>query len=294
MFKHTLQPPVISLFSSSSSHPLLLSSAASTSRSFPEDSWISLVDDSTDTFLRSPSSSPTTIGIPSPSTMKGGSTSPTAIPTPTASSSSSSSKGSISGPALHLQSPDIKSTFIRFGDAPSASVHERGVSQSSSSSSALGIEAGYVHLFLKPLGHGMGFYVDVLVMDERGNSYVIRASTFQTQPHYTPQIPTQSNTSHSSLLHLPLAFPPPSTHALTPWVLLSLPLPDLLLSLPDLGGPSPPPRYKSLQSIEVHANCRLKRIWCTEERGGGVVHEAMALRGMMTELCLFEAETMQE
>ncbi|SCZ98507.1 BZ3500_MvSof-1268-A1-R1_Chr3-1g05429 [Microbotryum saponariae] len=290
MFKHTLQPPVISLFSSSSSHPLLLSSAASTSASFAEDSWISLVDDATDELIPSqppPSSSSattttttTTLGTPSQSTMKVGSTTPS--PTSTSpSATTSSSKGSISGPVLHLQSPDIKTTFIRFGDAPS------NTGPSSSSSSGLAINAPYLHLFLKPLGQGMNFYLDVLVTDERGKTYVIRASTFQTTPTYTPSSPTQP---YPSLLHLPLSFPPPTPHSLTPWLLLSLPLPDHLNSLPDLGGPSPPPRYKALQSIEIHANCRLKRVWCTEERGGGVVQEGMALRGMMTELCLFEAE----
>ncbi|SGZ32271.1 BQ5605_C040g11841 [Microbotryum silenes-dioicae] len=270
MFKHTLQ-------------------VASTSASFAEDSWISLVDDATDQLIPSqpfPSSSSattttTTLGTPSQSTMKVGS--PT-TPSPTSTSTfptTSSSKGSISGPVLHLQSPDIKTTFIRFGDSPS------NTGASSSSSSGLAINAPYLHLFLKPLGQGTNFYLDVLVTDERGNSYVIRASTFQTTPTYTPSSPTHP---HPSLLHLPLSFPPPTAHSLTPWLLLSLPLPDHLNSLPDLGGPSPPPRYKALQSIEVHANCRLKRVWCTEERGGGVVQEGMALRGMMTELCLFEAE----
>ncbi|KDE05256.1 hypothetical protein MVLG_04391 [Microbotryum lychnidis-dioicae p1A1 Lamole] len=181
MFKHTLQPPVISLFSSSSSHPLVLSSAASTSASFAEDSWISLVDDATDQLIPSqpfPSSSSattttTTLGTPSQSTMKVGS--PT-TPSPTSTSTfptTSSSKGSISGPVLHLQSPDIKTTFIRFGDSPS------NTGASSSSSSGLAINAPYLHLFLKPLGQGTNFYLDVLVTDERGNSYVIRASTFQ-------------------------------------------------------------------------------------------------------------------
>lgn len=92
------------------------------------------------------------------------------------------------------------------------------------------------------------------------------------------------------MLHLPLVFPPQSPHQLTPWTTVTLPLHQLLSSFPSLGGPHFA-RFSSLQSIEIHANCRLRRIWCTED--GSEVVEGMALRGMMAELALFEAEEEQ-
>lgn len=41
--------------------------------------------------------------------------------------------------------------------------------------------------------------------------------------------------------------------------------------------------------MAVHANVRVRRVWCTEEKGGAVVEEGMALRGMRTELAMFAA-----
>lgn len=195
-------------------------------------------------------------------------------------------RGNVRSRVLHMQAPDVKTTSIRWG---ALSCGEEG----------LGISLPFLHLAVKDLGQL--FYFDVGVLDERGQLLLIRISTWQVSrapfsfvstssthssvPQSSPKVYAATE-HHPSLLHLPLQFPPPSPHQLTPWTTITLCLSQLLSTSATLGG-SQFTRYKSLQTIEVHANCRLRRIWCTED--GVDVAEGMVLRGMMAELAQFEA-----
>lgn len=279
-FPFAEQPAVASLFSSTSSHPLLLSSAVTASKSLTDDSFISLVQDADDSdeqvvcWHGSSASS---------RVMKG--------------KGKQVDRGNIRSRVLHLQSPDVRSTSVRFGSADT----------SAQGSKALGLSLPFLHLAIKDLEQA--WYFDVGVMDSKGRTAVIRVSTFQVRANLRLPIlhiisltspPLSITTSHQAepkfhhstltrpaLLHLPLQFPPSSAHRLTHWSTLTLQLPRLLSSIAELGGPHFAP-FASITMVEVHANCRLRRIWCSED--GKEVQDGMVLRGMMTELALFEAE----
>lgn len=68
---------------------------------------------------------------------------------------------------LHLQDSDVRSTWWRIG----------GTAQSGK---ALGVEAEWVHLAVRRLG-GRECYVEFGVRDRRGQTVVIRCSTFKVR-----------------------------------------------------------------------------------------------------------------
>ncbi|CEQ42440.1 SPOSA6832_04273, partial [Sporobolomyces salmonicolor] len=242
-----LQPSVISLFSSTASHPLLLASTA-TSHSLTCDSFISLLGDAAD----------------ERETLVAWNGRPAELTPRTKSLAAQKQGGSVEAhlrsQVLHLQDPDCRSTSVRWGTWRKERRGEEG----------LGIELGFLHLQLKNLGQMV--YFDVGAMDDRGEVYLIRCSSWQTRP---------------TLLHLPLVFPPASSVLLTPWTTITLPLPALLASLPALGLP-PAGRFTYVVSVEVHATCRLRRIWFSQD-AAAEVDEAMARRGMMSELGMYAA-----
>lgn len=105
--------------------------------------------------------------------------------------------------------------------------------------------------------------------------------------HYQPEIELLPATdSYPQLLQLPLRFPSSAspTPLLTRWSTLSLPLHTLLSSLPH------PARLKAVVGVEVHATCRLRRIWFSEEGVPGEVDDGMVRRGMMREMALYAAD----
>ncbi|KAF8155584.1 hypothetical protein B0H34DRAFT_789731 [Crassisporium funariophilum] len=157
---------------------------------------------------------------------------------------------------LHIQSPTIRTTYIQ---CPTFEVRARD--------STIGI------------------------VDHAGRIGVVRLATFQKRPrlklsHKKPGSPP--------LLLLPLSFPSPSSHPLTPWNTINLHLPALLpyFSSPILHSPndhgegdqthdeirrqipnhaSPPNTaaipsgtYSHVSYVRVYANCRLRRIWFGE------------------------------
>ncbi|GAA5862047.1 hypothetical protein JCM1840_006919 [Sporobolomyces johnsonii] len=253
-----LQPSVISLFSSTASHPLLLASTA-TSQSLTSDSFVSLLADATD----------------ERETLVAWNGGPAEL-TPRRESLAAQKKGGRVGAhlrsqVLHLQDPDCRNTSVRWGTWRKERRGDEG----------LGIELGFVHVQLKNLGQMVFF--DVGAMDDRGEVYLIRCSSWQSQPKAYPATP-----SRPTLLHLPLVFPPASSILLTSWTTITLPLPTLLASLPALGL-SPAGRFTCVVSVEVHATCRLRRIWFSQDAAAAEVDEAMATRGMMSELGMYAA-----
>ncbi|GAA6011884.1 hypothetical protein JCM10207_003418 [Rhodosporidiobolus poonsookiae] len=254
-----LQPSIFSLFSSTSSHPTLLASCK-TCPSTPSDSFISLLDDATDAH----------------ETLIAFSGSPSSLSSRTDSLASQRRNQDeqaggvvlkhLASRVLHLQAPDCRTTSIRWG----------------STEDRLGVTLPLLHIQVKDLGQT--FFFDVAVLDDQGEVTVIRCSTWQPHPKLHPATPT-----HPRLLHLPLLFPSTTsstTPLLTRWTTLTLPLPALLASLPSA------PRFKAVLSVEVHATCRLRRIWFTEDEHGvrEDVDEEMARRGVRPEMALFAAD----
>lgn len=137
----------MSVLSSTSSHPLLLASQVTTSSTLTSDSFVSILDDATDAneevlaWHGQPGSSREIKG-------KG----------------EEHDRGNIRSRVIHLQSPDVRSTYIRLGSV------EKG-------SKALGLTHPYLHLAFKSLDQH--FYFEIGVLDARGQCALVRASTFQ-------------------------------------------------------------------------------------------------------------------
>ncbi|KAK4048027.1 hypothetical protein OIV83_005061 [Microbotryomycetes sp. JL201] len=261
------QPAIVSLFSSTSSHPLSLASHVFTSTDLVQDSFISILNDATD-------------GKERLIAWKGASTSNDANSEDRVirfKGSLSGASQNISSRVLHVQAPNVKSTGVRFGSTTDLS-------------KSLGITLPWLHLSVKDVGQL--FYFEVTVLDDRGERVCFRISTFQTQAKVYPP---PSASSKPTLVHLPLRFPDDTNHRLTPWSVISLDLPLLLFNAqniphqPGLNGQGRKRfgKFASLLSVEVHANCRLRRIWCTLDPG--LPDDGMILRGWQTELGLFAA-----
>ncbi|KAK4053257.1 hypothetical protein OIO90_004031 [Microbotryomycetes sp. JL221] len=271
VFAQTLQPGIISLFSSTSSQPLSLATRVFASSQLTQDSFVSILHDDTD-------DEESIIVSHDQHKIRNvkfrGSDS--------ASSSSSSTTNhkpvNIRSKVLHIQAPDVRSTGVEFGSLKR-------------DPDGLGIQANWLHLSVKDVGQM--FYFDVGVVDERGT----RAE---------PKVYTSSDRTKPILINVPLRFPTESTHRLTHWCTISLNLAQLLVDATSFPAyvtsssssgqhnrqqtrPIRFAKFSQLLCVQVHANCRLRRIWCTSE-AGGVPGDGMILRGWQTELGLFAAE----
>ncbi|KAA1472421.1 hypothetical protein DENSPDRAFT_838683 [Dentipellis sp. KUC8613] len=265
MFSSSVQPPLVSLFSSTGSSPLHLWETH-TDPSLPADSFIVLLNDAT--------------ALPTPAPPKS-----LIAPAPLSDSSSSDPHGdtgyALAQTVLHIQSPSLPTTYIRCPPRMS-----RG----------LGLKHPWLHLQVRNLGREWSF--EVGVVDQSGKEGIVRCSTFQKEPalHVTTAPP---------LLHLPLAFPHASTHPLTTWCTLPVHLPTLLPFFSshalirtrpsERGGgsgderdtedlppeaarrvPRPGPHFSHVSYVKVYATCRLRRIWFSESRMGDTQGTASA------------------
>lgn len=155
------QPSTFSLFSSTSSHPLLLATSVQSSTTAPIDGFISLLDDATNDqeTLVSFNGTPSQLAARSLAVLGKGQPDRT--------------RQDLRSRVLHLQDPDCRTTSIRWGTingTADATLEQRG----------LGIELEYLHLQVKNLGQN--FYFDVAVKDDRGEVFVFRSSNFQVRP----------------------------------------------------------------------------------------------------------------
>ncbi|GJN89359.1 hypothetical protein Rhopal_002339-T1 [Rhodotorula paludigena] len=245
LLQQVVQPSLISLFSSTSSHPTLLASCKADAAT-ASDSFISLLDDATD-------SSESLIAWHASLGKLRGHCPPDVK--------------DLRGQVLHLQAPDSRTTSVRWGSLSGETWRRDG----------LGIELPVVHLQLKHLG---AMYFEVGVVNKQGELTVVRCSTWQAQVKLHPPTP-----SHPRLLHLPLLFPSSTSTVplLTSWCTISLPLQTLLISL------SPPLQFHAVTGVEVHATCRLRRVFFTDEDTPGEVDEGLLRRGVRPELAMFAA-----
>ncbi|TNY18651.1 hypothetical protein DMC30DRAFT_402568 [Rhodotorula diobovata] len=259
LLDRVVQPSTISLFSSTSSHPTLLARCTAAADS-TADSFVCLLNDATDSHEE-------ILASKSPSSATN--------PSSRAESLARLRRGlpdhakDLDGQVLHLQAPDCRTTSIRWGSLSPETARQHG----------LGVELPAVHFQLKHLEQTM--YLEVAVLDERGEVTVVRCSTFQETPELLP-----ATADHPRLLHLPLRFPSSDTSVplLTSWCHVALPLQSLFASL------TPPVRLKSVTGVAVHATCRLRRVWFSQEDAPAEIDEDLLSRGVMPEMALFASE----
>ncbi|CAL1699673.1 unnamed protein product [Somion occarium] len=238
MFSGVVQPGIVSLFSSTGSEPLGLFSSR-TDASLPSDSFLCFLEDSSS----SPPPAPPATLIASPS-----------VRTDVDGKDSDEKEGyTLSQTVLHLQSPTLRTTYIRC--PPQGSKED------------LGLKHPWIHIQVRDMGREWSF--EVGVVDKAGREGIIRFSTFQKEPRLKLLNPP--------LLHLPLSFPSSSSHRLTGWSTIDVNLPSLLphfssasLARNEDDGSSDtemPSRSAHIAS-NIYATCRLRRIWFSESGPG--------------------------
>jgi hypothetical protein len=167
MFESAVQPPVISLFSSTGSNPLALFSLREGSE---RHSCICFLHDATSEPRPAP---PTVLIVPSASLSNRGESRWSEV---------SDSQGyALDQTVLHLQSPDLRKTFIQC--LHDVSTHERSSHSAgppaASANGSLGIRHPWIHLQVRNLGKDWSF--EVGLVDSANRMGIIRLSTFQVR-----------------------------------------------------------------------------------------------------------------
>ncbi|KAL4269161.1 Cilia- and flagella-associated protein 20/CFAP20DC [Pleurotus pulmonarius] len=246
MFANSIHPSTVSIFSASGSSPLQLFSS-SVDKDLPADSFIHLLHDS----ASSPMPPERSIMIRPLRLSQQEATLPEC-------------GHELDQTALHIQSPDIRKTFICCPPESSEGIE-------------LGLKHPWVHIQVRNLGREWSFEVGLI--DRASKMLRVRCSTFQRQPKI---IQTQT----TPLIHLPLSFPSITDHTLTTWSTISLHLASLLSKATTLAAATyvtadndaedggheqlgaaydlPSSGYSHIAYIKIYATCRLRRIWFSE------------------------------
>ncbi|KAG1823364.1 uncharacterized protein BJ212DRAFT_1444549 [Suillus subaureus] len=257
MFTNTVQPNIISLFSSTSSEPLSLFSQQ-TDRSLTADSFIHFLNDAS--------------SLPSPS--------PPAVlcSMPALDDNDEPNIGySLHQTVLHIQSPTLRMTFIR--SPPNTDPGDRD----------LGLKQKWLHLQVRNVGREWSFEIGIV---DKCVTFMI-SPVLRYQPSMQtlkePKLTISPVLNAQPVLHLPLSFPQPSSRPLTAWSTITLSLPSLIphfgtlasMNQPDDGEGSrhdtnrsatfsatnitvPSGTYSHLSYIKIYATCRLRRIWLSD------------------------------
>ncbi|KAK7044836.1 cilia-and flagella-associated protein 20 [Favolaschia claudopus] len=250
MFMNTVQPEIVSIFSSTGSNPLGLFGTSCDS-ALPSDSFIHLLIDKTSLPV------PPAPAVP---------ISPPIGEDSDASEESGSSGLGLSQRVLHIQSPTLRTTYIR--------CPPYDVMHSEHASFPLGLTHPWVHIQVRDLGREWSF--EIGLVDRSGHVGIVRLSTFQKEP----RLNLSTKPSSPPILHLPLSFPPISSRPLTAWATVTLHLPTYL---PHFGSSSLLPRgtqgpltpaslptsmptafFSHTSYVKVYATCRLRRIWFSQ------------------------------
>ncbi|GAC92540.1 hypothetical protein PHSY_000094 [Pseudozyma hubeiensis SY62] len=250
LFRDTVQSDSIALFSSTSSQPLALWSHHQ-DVDLPEDSGIQLVIDATDVIA------PNSLDITHESfTLR----------------TEETRRGRTSEPVLHIQSPAVRGTFIR---------------SPPDDQTDLGVRLPYISIQYRAIGKSRHFAFEVGVADRQGRRGIIRVSSFHIEPRlYLPTTSQQvasddqstgSECSQGAILHLPLSMTIDSnldetSHA--SWQVLTLPLERITKHLSNAALVEHSDAHKSFHHtafgtfhsvtyVKIHANVRLRRVWCS-------------------------------
>ena len=157
MFSSSVQPGLVSLFSSTGSDPLGLFESH-TDNTLPSDSLTCLLNDAT--------SQP---APPAPRTL--------ITATGLEDDTTPSPDYTLDQTVLHIQSPTLRATYIR---CPPASPAVSG--RASSSSGHLGLKHPWIHLQVRNMGREWAF--EIGLVDQSGREGIVRCATFQVR--YSP------------------------------------------------------------------------------------------------------------
>jgi len=254
-----VQSSLLSLFSSTGSDPLQLFSQQ-VDKDLPEDSFIHLLNDTTN----DPAPAPPRKLIHSTSAQGD------------SDNGNATQRTTLCQTVLHIQSPTIRSTFVR---CPALSDLSGGTRRST-----LGLKHPWVHLQVRNLEHEWAF--EVGVVDALKSPGTMRFSTFQKEISVKP--------SHDPpLLLIPLRFPSEDSNPLTAWMTISIDLSSMMrhfqsaasdhldrssdssdvrdspqrpAHLPANRSPLPSSHFASTDYIKIYANCRLRRVWFSEDK----------------------------
>ncbi|KIJ62179.1 hypothetical protein HYDPIDRAFT_115049 [Hydnomerulius pinastri MD-312] len=301
MFSRSVQPDAVSLFSSTGSEPLGLFSLQ-VDNGLPSDSFVHLLNDTT--------SHPTP---PSPASL-------ISLPSIYHGENAETSQGrELEQTVLHIQSPSLRTTFIQCPPPSYAGqtggqlglglkhswlhmqvrnlgrewafelgivdkVGRRGIIRCSTFQVSSLTCVSKSKPGLLPVVSGMppdAAYDTVIYLHSLTLMFIgLLIWLLQKTPRLT------RNSDALPVLHLPLAFPQPSSSPLTAWSTFTLNLPKLVpwfaslshsqssnefaddIDLAGRGSSSqvalPGGTYSHLDSIKVYATCRLRRVWLSE------------------------------
>jgi hypothetical protein len=158
MFETSIQPGVVSLFSSTGTEPLSLF-ATHVDPSLPTDSVIHLLHDR---LSLPPPPPPAVIILPPPLDQRG-------------ESDPNYSGYSLDQTVLHIQSPTLPTTYIQC--SPRRSNPPPSFSGSRDRANDLGIKHPWMHIQVRNMGREWSF--EVGLVDKAGHIGVVRSSTFQ-------------------------------------------------------------------------------------------------------------------
>ncbi|KAF7326018.1 Transcription factor iib [Mycena kentingensis (nom. inval.)] len=229
MFSSTVQPEIVSLFSSTGSEPLSLFSVASDS-DLPADSFIHLLRDTTS--LPAP---------PQPSVA-------IALPVINQDADAEQYGLGVAQTVLHIQSPTLQTTYIR--------------------SPPLGLKHPWLHLQVRDLGRAWSFELGLVDRHGRTGIVRVSTFQKEPRltpghppllhlPLSFPPISSRPLTAWSTItLHLPGLLPHFSSPSLVPRAADGSPV-----ALPHAAPTAP---FSHTSFVKVYATCRLRRIWFTQ------------------------------
>lgn len=161
MFSSTVQPSLLSLFSSTNTEPLALF-GIQTDPSLPADSFVHLLYDRSS----QPALPPPAVPILPPPLLLG--------------SEADGPDASLHQTVLHMQSPTLRTTFI---ECPRGAGSLRAsTSAKAQSAPSLDLKHPWVHLQVRDLGREWSF--ELGIVDQAGRAGIVRLSTFQVQFSY--------------------------------------------------------------------------------------------------------------
>lgn len=268
MFRQTITPPILSLFSSVGTSPLHTLWFSQTDQQLSEDSFIRLIDDGCTEFKKEEVSH------------HQGSTSETLKMTNLPKDYEGDTGKALNTPVLHIQSPTIPSTFIICPP-----------------SGELGLPHPWFHLQVRNLQKEFSF--EVGVVDGANRKGRIRWSTFQqlpritipptSRPHKQSLDPDSTAPISGPLLHLPLVFPDASSRPLTAWCTIDINLASIIPKFYSMSADMqededtstrvhtrlgnvilPSGSFSHVSYVKIYANCRLRRVWLSQERDQNV------------------------
>ncbi|KAL5523219.1 hypothetical protein ACEPAF_1486 [Sanghuangporus sanghuang] len=286
MFANVVQPGIVSLFSSAGSAPLqLFSQHVDPAPVLRSDSLIHLLNDTTN--LPPP---------PEPGVLVQSSfTSRSSEKDDNEKADSDTQRvgRTLCQTVLHIQSPTLRTTYIRCPP-------HRSSSSPFKTPVELGLTLPWMHMQVCRLGEREWVF-EVGVADRAGRKGVIRCSTFQKEAtvvmHHDPP-----------LLHVPLHFPEASARPFTAWSSISIDLASLIQQfhlisssqraeyesfahtqdeghendVPNeriarehsgMNAPLPSGGLGKVTYVKVYANCRLRRIWLSDNKRGALPWE---------------------